>query len=190
MIGEEVQMTRFDLRTKRATAARVALLTFILAAPMSAHGAATNAPTKVFQAVMDCRALSEASARLACYDAATAGLGEAEKKGDIVVIDREQATTARRQAFGFDLGALSILDKVIPAEDLNAVTTTLSKAYQDANGKWVLVLEDGGVWRQTDTTNLSRPAHAGSTVKIRRAALGSFFINVDGQLAMRAQRSQ
>jgi hypothetical protein len=185
MIGGEIRMTRFGQMTKHGLTG-LALGITALASPALAE----SAPTKVFQAVMDCRPITDAAARLACYDAATAGLGEAEKKGDILVIDREQAATARRQAFGFDLSSLNILDKVIPKEDLNAVTTTLSNAYQDANGKWVMVLTDGGVWRQTDSISLARAPHGGSTVKIRKAALGSFFINVDGQLAMRAQRSR
>ena len=178
-------MTRFEQMTKHGVACLAFSMT-VLASPALADGA----PTKAFQAVMDCRPITDAAARLACYDTATAGLGEAEKKGDILVIDREQAATARRQAFGFDLSSLNILDKVIPKEDLNAVTATLSSAYLDANGKWVMVLEDGGVWRQTDSNSLARAPHAGSMVKIRKAALGSFFINVDGQLAMRAQRSR
>lgn len=178
-------MTRFEQMTKHAVACLAFSMT-VLASPALADGA----PTKAFQAVMDCRPLTDEAARLACYDMATAGLGEAEKKGDILVIDREQAATARRQAFGFDLSSLNMLDKVVPKEDLSAITTTLSNAYLDANGKWVMVLTDGGVWRQTDSNSLARAPHAGSTVKIRKAALGSFFINVDGQLAMRAQRSR
>lgn len=180
-------MTRFEQITKQAIPG-LALITLTLA--ITPAQAADKASTKVFQAVMDCRPISDAGARLACYDAAIAGLGEAEKKGDIVVIDREQAATARRQAFGFDLSSLNILDKVIPKEQLDSVTATLSNAYLDAAGKWVMVLEDGAVWRQVDSNSLLRSPRAGSTIKIRKAALGSFFINVDGQLALRAQRSR
>ena len=53
-----------------------------------------------------------------------------------------------------------------------------------------MVLEDGAVWRQIDGESPFNAPHAGSTVKIRRAALGSFFLNIDGQTAIRAQRSR
>ena len=49
--------------------------------------------------------------RLACFDAAAARLDEAEKKGDIVVVDRRQAQEVRRQAFGFTLPSLTLFDR-------------------------------------------------------------------------------
>lgn len=107
-----------------------------------------------------------------------------------MVIDREQASTARKQAFGFELPSLAIFDKVMPKEELDRVTVTLKDAYRGSDGKWIMVIEDGAVWRQIDGESPFSAPHAGSTVKIRRAALGSFFLNVDGQTAIRAQRSR
>jgi hypothetical protein len=44
------------------------------------------------------------------------------------------------------------------------------------------------VWRQTDDTELLKSPHAGSTGEIRKGVLGSFFMKIDGQSAMRAHR--
>ena len=143
-----------------------------------------------FEAILDCRPLTDTAARLACYDAAATSLDAAEKKGDIVVVDREQAATARKQAFGFSLPSLTLFDRGLAPEEVEKLTATLSDARRGNDGRWVVTLEDGAVWRQIDDQSLLRNPKAGSQVKIRKAAMGSFFINVDGQIAFRASRSR
>jgi len=188
-------MAHYHSNTKTAAlrvwALGVGSLTLALA--MTSPSLAADIKAKraaAFQAVLDCRATTDPTARLACFDAAASSLDQAETKGDIVVIDREQASTARKQAFGFELPSLDIFDKVMPKEELDRVTVTLKDAYRGSDGKWIMVLEDGAVWRQIDGEGPFNAPHAGSTVKIRRAALGSFFLNIDGQTAIRAQRSR
>ena len=171
----------------------VALAVGLLAA--TSANAQTKPPgrTAIVQALTDCRKLTDDAARLACYDTAAGAFDQAEAKGDIVVVDREQATAVRRQAFGFTLPSLSLFDrgdKGQKAEPLDRVSGTLARAYRQSGGRWVMELEDGAVWTQTDIEDLPRGAKAGSKVEIRKAAMGSFFINVDGQRAIRATRSK
>ncbi|HEY9219426.1 MAG TPA: hypothetical protein VIO94_15365, partial [Phenylobacterium sp.] len=117
-------------------------------------------------------------------------LVEAEKTGDVVVVSRAQATAARRQAFGFSLPSLSIFDRGARPEDVDRISTVAKSAYQNAAGKWVVVLEDGAVWEQIDSERVPRKPRSGSKVEIRKAALGSFFMNLDGQRAVRARRAK
>ena len=49
-------------------------------------------------------------------------------------------------------------------------------------------LEDGGVWAQTDNELIGHDPHRGSKVEIKKAAMGSFFMKIDGQRALRARR--
>jgi hypothetical protein len=144
------------------------------------------------QRLSNCRPLADSAARLACYDATAAALDQAVAKGDIVVMDKAQAKEVRRQAFGFTLPSLSLFDRAggERPEPLERVTATLASAHQGGEGKWVLELADGAVWRQVDLEPLPNGARKGSTVEIRKAAMGSFFINVDRQRAIRAQRSR
>jgi hypothetical protein len=178
--------------SRKTAALRIGALSasgFAVALALGSPSLAADVKAKraaAFQAVLDCRATTDAAARLACFDAAASSLDQAETKGDIVVIDREQASTARKQAFGFELPSLDIFDKVMPKEDLDRVTVTLKDAYRGKDGKWVMVLEDGAVWRQIDAETPFNAPRAGSTVKIRRAALGSFFLK--GQKAGEAAR--
>lgn len=141
------------------------------------------------QAVVDCRKLAEPSARLACYDAATESLDAAEKAGDVVVVDRAQVREARRAAFGFNFQMPSFMTpKGDEPEPMDRITATVASARRDANGKWIIKLTDGAVWRQIDDKKLFKEPRAGSTADIRTATMGSFFMKVDGQMQMRVHR--
>ncbi len=159
-----------------------------------AAGGATLAATPssqaapAVQAVLACRALPQDAERLACFDKATAAMGEAETKGDLLTLDREQRRAVRKQAFGLTLPALNLFDRGEKPEEANRITATVASASQDPYGKWTIRLDDGAVWRQTDSNEIYNPPHKGSTVVIKKGALGSFFIDVDGQPGIRAHR--
>lgn len=167
----------------------------VLAAALAVPGLAwakdpvLDRKAEAFQAVLDCRALADGTARLACYDAAAARMGEAEKRGDIVVIDRAQASAAHRQAFGLTLPSLDFVTRALKPEEVDALEGVVRAARQGANGKWVISLEDGAVWRQI-SGDLNRDPRHGSKVRIRRGTLGSFLMNVDGQPSIKVHRDQ
>jgi hypothetical protein len=144
---------------------------------------------KIVQDLADCRKLTDNAARLACYDAAAASLETAEAKGDIVVVDREQARTVRRQAFGFALPSISMFEKGETREDLENVTGSVAAARQNGAGKWVIELADGaGTWLQVDNNELHRDPKAGAPVKIRKAAVGSFLMSIGNGGGFRVRR--
>jgi hypothetical protein len=185
-------MTAFVTPARLASAA-------LLAAAMAA-GAASAAPppaglsansrAQVLQSLSDCRKLTDNAARLACYDAATASLEQAEAKGDIVVVDRDQARKVRRQAFGFTLPSLSMFEKGEKQEDIDNTTGTVAAARQNGARKWVIKLEDGAVWTQVDATELFSDPKAGDPVRIKKAAMGSYLMVVGKNGAIRAHRQE
>ena len=59
---------------------------------------------------------------------------------------------------------------------------------RNADGGWVLTLEDGARWEQANSTLLGANPRPGSVVVIKRAALGSFKMAVDGGPSMKARR--
>lgn len=146
--------------------------------------------TALLKSLADCRGVAESAARLSCYDAAAARLLSAERAGEVVVVDRAQARAARRQAFGFSLPSLDIFKRGEPESELDRVQFTLARADQGRDGKWILRTSEGQVWRQTDQKRLTREPRAGSRAEVRNAALGSFFMNIDGQTAIRVRREQ
>jgi hypothetical protein len=141
------------------------------------------------QAVVDCRQVADDAKRLTCYDAAITGMTKAEESGDLVAIDREQRSKVRRQAFGFALPSLDLLEqRGAKPEALDHVDETLAAAWHAADGKWMLRMQDGAVWRQVDDYDLSREPHPGSAIVIKNAMLGSFMMKVDGQPEIRVHR--
>ena len=145
--------------------------------------------SSVLKALADCRATTSDSARLACYDAAAARIEAAEKAGDVVVVDREQARAARRQAFGFNLPSLNMFKGGRDEEDLDNVPLTLERASREAN-RWVLRTTDGQVWRFTETKDLPRPPPKGSKMVVKRGAMGGYLMSIDGQTGIRVRREQ
>ena len=144
----------------------------------------------VVKAVTECRKLADGPQRLACYDAAVAKMDEAQAKGDLVTVDREQRSTIRRQAFGLTLPSLTIFDKGEKAEDISVQTFKVEGASMNRDGQWIIRLEGGQVWRQIDNNSLFNSPHAGSEAVVRKGALGSFAMKIDGQQQIKVHRDQ
>jgi hypothetical protein len=160
------------------------------ALPALAYAAEPSPQTAAaFQAVLDCRKLTDGAARLACYDAAAAKMGEAETRGDIVVIDRAQASAAHREAFGLHVPSLDFVRKALKPEEVDRIDGVVKAARADINGKWTLSLEDGARWRQI-SGDLMRPPKPGSKVRIRKGTLGSYLMNIDGQASIKVHRDE
>ncbi|KSB87924.1 hypothetical protein AS593_18590 [Caulobacter vibrioides] len=169
-----------------------ALVATGLAAALAVGAAQAAAPVvrdvaPALKALLDCRGIAQSDKRLACYDAAVDSITAAEKKGDVIIVDRQQAQAAQRQAFGLDLSALSIFDRG-EKEKVDRIAGEVTKAVRGGDGRWILTLADGAAWRQADDRDLPSPPKAGSKVEIRKAAAGSYLMNVDGQTAIRARR--
>ena len=169
---------------------RLAMLGALVAVASSATARAVEAPTRApaIQSVLECRAVQDGAQRLACFDKAVGAMSQAESKGDLVTIDREQRRAVRRQAFGLTLPSLAMFDRGDKPEEADRITASVSEAFKAATGKWVIRLDDGALWRQIDDNELFKAPHSGSTAKVRKAALGSYFMNLDGQPAIRVHR--
>ena len=150
----------------------------VLPAPAAAQAASEGGRAELVRRLADCRKQTDDAQRLACYDAAAAALDQAEAKGDIVVVDREQARQVRRQAFGFSLPSISILEKGAAKEDLEAVASRIVSARADMSGTWT----------QIDVTPVNRTPKAGLEVTIKKGSLGSFMMSIAGQRVIRVKR--
>lgn len=146
-----------------------------------------EAPPAPFARAIQCRAIADPQQRLACYDREVAALEQAERSSEIRVVDRQQVRRSRRSLFGLDLPDLDIFS----GDDDDAVTeiaSTIRSVGQTGDGKYVFVLEDGARWAQTDSRNIVPEPRAGHTIRIRRAAMGSFMANVNNRRAVRVRR--
>jgi hypothetical protein len=181
------------LSETKANAGAVIIMAAILAGPAAAAPPpqpAVPGRAQAVQALTDCRKIADNTARLGCYDAAAATFDQAEAKGDIVVVDREQARSMRRQAFGFSLPSITLFERGEKAEEIEAMTGTVGSARLGLNGKWVIHLQDGATWTQIDTTEVPIDPKPGMAVKIKKASLGSFLMTVGPNRAFRAHRDE
>lgn len=158
----------------------------LTSAPGVAQKSAKPSRPPQFQALIGCRQIEEASARLACFDAQAAALDVAERRSDLVVVDRQQLRSTRRSLFGLSLPRIEFLDgdEEGAPKEFEAV---IRSATATRDGKWTLGLDDA-VWRTTEVSEFQADPKAGETVRIKRGPLGSFKLSVEGRSAVRALR--
>jgi hypothetical protein len=169
-------------------------LTWVMAAAVLAFPAASPAQTAataspgVLNEVLSCRTVTEAAARLACFDRSVSALGAAQSKGELVTLDRQEVRKTRRSLFGLTLPSLRILGDEDESEEGKEIETKIVRAAPGSDGKWIFQLAEGGRWAQTDTRKFIVDPKAGQTIKIRRAALGSYTANVNDQRGIKVKR--
>jgi hypothetical protein len=162
----------------------------LVAAPADAQQGSGS--QRVLDDLAGCRAIADDTTRLSCFDKASAALEQAVKAKDVRIVDRDEVRRARRSLFGLnlpDLGLLGGADRgeADQREAFSEINTTVRSARAGANGRGEITLADEGspVWQTTDP--MPFPPRSGAKVRIRKGAMGAFFLNVDGR-SYRAQR--
>lgn len=159
-----------------------------VAAPKTASNPAA------LQKVLDCRAVADDAARLACFDSSVGQMSAAQSRGDLAMVDRDQVRQTRRKLFGFTLPDLDIFggddkeDKVAAVDRVDEVVGKVTAVGRTSDGGFVITLEDGARWQQTGTMIWGRFPKPGSIATIKRGALGSFKMSVDGSPSVKARR--
>jgi hypothetical protein len=163
--------------------------TFAAAAVAAPRADRLQQRPEALEAVLRCRAIAEEAARLACFDQAVASFERATASREVVVVDRKAVRDTKRSLFGLSLPRLAIFGGgENDDEEVNSIEGVAASAYQDGEGRWVVHLQDGGTWRQIDNIILGGRVKAGSKIVVRRAAMGSFMMRIDGQPGVRARR--
>ena len=138
-------------------------------------------------ALVACSHITQAAERLSCFDEALLKLTAATESGEIVVVDRRTIDQEGQQAFG--LASRNVESSLPGARRLETISSVLVSATQSgANGAWVVRLADGSTWTQVDSTQPYFRNEPGVSVSVRRAALGSYLMNVDAGRAFRVRR--
>ena len=148
----------------------------------------TEARPPIFEELVNCRTIADPTERLACYDTKVAAMDEAEKKDELVLADKASMKEARRGLFGFSIPKLKIFGNDGKEEEKFELVAKIDSAYQASPGKWTIMLDDGARWVQIDTQVMRKNPGRGLEIKIREAAMGSYFANIDGQRAIRMRR--
>ncbi len=114
------------------------------------------------------------------------------------MVDREKVREVRKDIFGLQLPSLDIFnlggggkaaEAVAKGDDVDKISAVVKQASREAS-RWVIELDTGAVWRQIDDQDLANDPHAGSKAEIRKGAIGSFFMKLDGQPGIRVHRDR
>jgi hypothetical protein len=163
-------------------------LLLLIATPTAVIAAPAPPKPAGFQKMIDCRAIAEPGARLACFDREVAAVANAEARQDLVVIDRAKVRTARKTLFGLSVPDLGIFGGGDDEEGVNRIEGELAAVGRNADGRWTFRLADGARWIQADSRELGVDPAPGQKIAIRKAAMGSFLANVNKQIAIRVRR--
>jgi hypothetical protein len=157
-----------------------------------AYGADAERAPAALAPLLECRRITEATARLACFDSQSATLDAATSKREVVVIDAAEARRVKRSLFGFNVPKLNLLGRDNDSEqeeaEDNELEARIQRTYQRSDARWVFLLDDGAMWVQTDSIVFRAEPKAGDVIRIRRAAMGSYLAKVNKQLAVRVRR--
>lgn len=145
----------------------------VLAAAAALGSAAAMA--QVDPAIKACATLRNDSERLTCYDRTVARLsGDANAK----------ALTAQ-DLFGLDSQSTAAASG---REEIPAIEAQVKELRHSADGKVVIELDNGQVWKQDDSRDLL--LKTGDAVTIMRGALNSFKISAPSKRFARVRRLQ
>ena len=127
-----------------------------------------------------CAKIAEIGARVACYDALSAGEepappAAAEPRGlGSEQIPRERAPQPER---------------VAAQAETDSIEATVAASVEREPGIHLVTLEDGAQWQFVEGVPLSyNPPRRGASVEIRSASMGSYLMRYQGQAAVRVRR--
>ena len=168
----------------------VAAASLLAPAALPAKTAKPQPRPEAFEALVRCRALTDDSARLRCFDAAAATLQQQAENRDLVVVDRKQIREANRGLFGLDIPDFNPFGGggADEAEEIKSIESIVRSATRDGDGRWVITLEDNSTWAQTDSYPFAVNPKRGHKVKIVKASMGSYMMRVNNQPGVRAKR--
>ena len=143
-------------------------------------------------AILRCRAVTEPAARLVCYDALvvkpTANVLKPETQADKTPKANVSAATAspavqKANQFGLE-------EKLANKNELDAIESQITGSFEGWTARSIIKLANGQVWQISD--NSSRAHYIDNpTVRIRRGALGSFYLEIQGtNISPRVKRVQ
>lgn len=195
--------------TPRALASAIATGLCALGMAPAAQAGVTPVDT-----ILACRSITEAERRLACLDEASAELAQAVSSNELVVVDRRTAAAAERDSFGLSFMNPGRILSAVSGRDL--AETAGNQTYEDGveairddrgeidilrglpvrhvrhdpHNRLVVTLENGQVWRQTDSRRVPLPREGTPvTLEISRGAMSSFFMRLShNSYRMRARR--
>lgn len=168
---------------KNLTAASIILL--LAGSPVLVAAQEQNDGEKL-AALKNCQAIEAAEARLACYDREVAVVVAASESGEIQVVDKEDIRETRRGLFGFSLPKTGIFGGG-DDEDDEVMTSQITSVRAIGREDYEITIAEGSVWQIKDPPRRFKP-RVGDEVELEKAAMGSFWVRLNGQNGVKGRR--
>ncbi|WP_137679303.1 hypothetical protein [Aurantiacibacter suaedae] len=178
---------------------RLAALAAGLTLPLAALPQAAQAQVDdaiVLEILRQCARIDDTGARLACYDNNVRQSGSVPAQAAaptraVAPQDTAPAPTRGSAVTGFGSEDVRTPERFASTQsnEPDELTTSVTAVRMLQPGIYRLTLEDGAEWQFSEgVPNSYRPPREGSVVTIDRAALGSFLMVFDNQMAVRVRR--
>ncbi|MEP2737004.1 MAG: hypothetical protein ABJP34_12000 [Erythrobacter sp.] len=140
-----------------------------------------------------CQTIAEDAARLACFDSAVGSIVTATDSGELQILDEKDVEQTRRNLFGLSLPKLKIFgdsedDSKEAKKKRELLETTITSVHYSKPTEIFFVTTEGATWRISNVPSRLRTVKVGQTVVLKRAAMGSFFIRINGQTGVKGRR--
>lgn len=145
------------------------------------------------EALRACQNETAPEARLACFDKAVSTLLSADEEGELRVVDREDVRKTRRSLFGFglpDLGIFKSHGNREDDQDFEQLETTITAVGGSRSTGYLITTEEGAVWSLSQVPNRLMTPKAGQKIEIKKGALSSYFLRINGQPGVKGKRVQ
>lgn len=126
-------------------------------------------------AMLQCRAIAEVPARVACYDAIP--VGAVAPLAAPVAAAAAPTPQQREQAFG--MATVKAPKSVTPEPD-NSISSTIAGRFDGWSGNELVRLANGQVWRIVDGSSAVLSPMTDAKVKVERNVIGTYFLKIDG----------
>lgn len=147
--------------------ARILLLALVLL-PAAASAARERALPPAVDALLACRAETDAARRLACFDRESATLSAAISARDVVVVNQAQVRATGEALFGLPRprGVELVGDSV------GTIDQVLEAVAVQPDGNSLFTMKSGQQWLQLDGRFMGREPKPGDPVTIHRSTFG------------------
>lgn len=148
----------------------------------------TAAETNYLESLKACQNITSDAERLECYDEAVGRVVTASDEGEVRLVDRDDVEKTRRGLFGFTLPKLRLFGDGEEGE-MDLLESKVTRVISVRGDTVVFEIEEGSVWRMTDApARVIRRLEVGAPVVFKKAALGTYFIRVDGLTGIKGKR--
>lgn len=165
------------------------LAAFLFAGQPATLSAQQNgAPDPRLRALTQCRAIADAGQRLACFDKASADLVAAVERRDVRLVTRDEVNQTRRGLFGLSLPRTGLFGGEEGEPELQELESRITAVRATGPDSYVFTIAEGSEWQITNVPSRLREPEIGDPVVLRRAALSSVFVRIDGQIGVKGRR--